>query len=80
MRCWVDGVQAHFSSGKVSVRVTWCNKLDGIYALGSNLGPSRMDGCAHRKGSLDALYERALHELLFGEHPSCLSVRHDTYR
>ena len=54
------------------VRVTWC-KLDGIYALGSNLDPPRMDGRAHGKGGLDALDERALHELLFGEHPSCLS-------
>jgi hypothetical protein len=31
-----------------------------------------MDGCAHGKRSLDALYQRTLHELLFGEHPSCL--------
>lgn len=30
-----------------------------------------MNGRAHGKRSLDAFYERSLHELLFGEHPSC---------
>ena len=62
-------MQAHCSSGMCA-----CDEvnLHGIYALGSNLGPPRMDGRAHGKRSLDALDERALHELLFGEHPSCL--------
>jgi hypothetical protein len=30
--------------------------------------PSRVYRCAHRKRRLDALNERPLHELLFGEH------------
>ena len=44
----------------------------------SVLGPSRVHRGAHRERRLDALNERPLHELLFGEHTSrlwCLPMR-----
>jgi hypothetical protein len=39
------------------------------------LGPAGLDRDAHRKGRLDPLNERPLHELLFGKHTGRLYLR-----